>query len=547
MAFAGGGLLMVVCRTGMAADDSALLNALLREGVLSQGQVDRVRADLDNQGATTDQGLLGKIKTPGAWVEEIDVYGDLRLRDYFVQQQQQLPAPPSSLLHQYDSHIQQNRFRFRLRLNADFKLAGGFFGGVQLSTSDNRDAATQNATYTGGYDYYNVYISRAFMGWQPADGLTLIAGRQDNPFYTTSDFFWGVDYGLNGIVERLDLHKFVNLTFGGSGSGDEAVAGGAAKQAVAAERPPANELQLSLIAGQFIFFHNNQNLNFNQGKDDAYQFETQLLTRLKLWGGKLTITEAPGIWIANSATLGTTKLLSSTQTLGLAQNGIFNTATFRKGQPDPTALVNFGSIPASPGTGTGTLGSLNNLGAFPISQRDELFILSPGDITYKLGQVPLMLYWDLSYNVWGDARFNDVYGPLFSKVTFVKSSVGVTPVFSNRAQPSLQDNLAWLVGLKVGKNDRVGDFSLSFDYRRIGIDSMDPNINTDDFGESNLNTEGFRFSAAVNLTDFMVLGFTGWFSWNMENLYGGYATGPFFPIANANSNQVFAVDLGLKF
>ena len=316
MAFAGGGLLMVACRTGMAADDSALLNALLREGVLSQGQVDRVRADLDNQGATTDQGLLGKIKTPGAWVEEIDVYGDLRLRDYFVQQQQQLPAPPSSLLHQYDSHIQQNRFRFRLRLNADFKLAGGFFGGVQLSTSDNRDAATQNATYTGGYDNYNVYISRAFMGWQPADGLTLIAGRQDNPFYTTSDFFWGVDYGLNGIVERLDLHKFVNLTFGGSGPEGEAVAGGAAKQPVAAAPRPANELQLSLIAGQFIFFHNNQNLNFNQGKDDAYQFETQLLTRLKLWGGKLTITEAPGIWIANSATLGTTKLLQFDADIG---------------------------------------------------------------------------------------------------------------------------------------------------------------------------------------------------------------------------------------
>jgi len=129
----------------------------------------------------------------------------------------------------------------------------------------------------------------------------------------------------------------------------------------------------------------------------------------------LTITEAPGIWIANSATLGTTKLLSSTQTLGLAQNGIFNTATFRKGQPDPTALVNFGSIPASPGTGTGTLGSLNNLGAFPISQRDELFILSPGDITYKLGQVPLMLYWDLSYNVWGMPDSTMFMGPSFPR------------------------------------------------------------------------------------------------------------------------------------
>jgi hypothetical protein len=91
------------------------------------------------------------------------------------------------------------------------------------------------------------------------------------------------------------------------------------------------------------------------------------------------------------------------------------------------------------------------------------------------------------------------------------------------------------------------DSALSVDYRRIGIDSMDPNINTDDFGLSNLNAQGFRFTAAVNLTDFMVFGFTGWFSWNVDNLYGGYATGPFFPIANANSNQVFAVDLALKF
>ena len=417
---------------------------------------------------------------------------------------------------------------------------------MQLSTSDNRDAATQNATYTGGYDNYNVYISRAFMGWQPIDGLTFIVGRQDNPFYTTSDFFWGVDYGLNGIVERLDLHKFVSLTFGGSGKGGEAVAG--ARKEPAAASGPASELQLSLIAGQFIFFHNNQDLNFDQGKDDAYQFEMQLLTRLKLLGGELTITEAPGIWVANSATLGATKLLNSTETLGLAQNGIFNTATFTKGQPDPTALVNFGSIQASPGTGTGTLGSLNNLGAFPISQRDELFILSPGDITYKLGQLPIMLYWDMSYNVLGDDRFNSVYGPLYSKVTYETTSAGVTPVYSKRAHPSLRDNLAWLVGLKIGKNDRAGDFSVSADYRRIGIDSMDPNINTDDFGMSNLNTQGFRVTAAINLTDFLVLGYTGWFSWNLDSdLYGGYATGPFFPIAGANSNQVFAVDLGLKF
>jgi Putative porin len=120
----------------------------------------------------------------------------------------------------------------------EYLLAGVFFGGLQLSTSDNRDAATQNATFTGGSDNYNVYISRAFMGWRPTSGLTFIAGRQDNPFYTTSDFFWGADFGLNGMVERLDLHKFINLTFGGSGSGGEPDAGGAKQPMAALPAPP---------------------------------------------------------------------------------------------------------------------------------------------------------------------------------------------------------------------------------------------------------------------------------------------------------------------
>ena len=50
---------------------------------------------------------------------------------------------------------------------ADFKLEGNFFGGVMLSTSDNRASDTKNATYTGGYDNYAIYISPCFHGLEP--------------------------------------------------------------------------------------------------------------------------------------------------------------------------------------------------------------------------------------------------------------------------------------------------------------------------------------------------------------------------------------------
>jgi hypothetical protein len=51
------------------------------------------------------------------------------------------------------------------------------------------------------------------------------------------------------------------------------------------------------------------------------------------------------------------------------------------------------------------------------------------------------------------------------------------------------------------------------------------------------------------VTDFAVLQVTGWFANNLDrNLYGGYATSPSaFPLGNANSSTVLAIDFGVKF
>ena len=103
--------------------------------------------------------------------------------------------------------------------------------------------------------------------------------------------------------------------------------------------------------------------------------------------------------------------------------------------------------------------------------------------------------------------------------------------------------------MKFGQNKKAGDISFLVDYRQLGLASVDPNINTDDFNESFLNAVGWRCSIAYSITDFAVLQFTGWFANNLDrNLYGGFATTPSaFPIANANASTVFAVDLGFKF
>jgi len=511
-AFALGGLLALAA-TGVRADDSALLDVLVKKGILTKQEAEKLEAEVSKEPAPTQGGLESRIKI-GDWVQEIDLYGDMRFREYYQNYQQQLPPVGTA----FDKNIQRQRLRFRLRLDADFKLADNFFGGVQLSTGDNRDGDTTNATYTSGFDNYNIYISRAFMGWAPIDGLTFVIGKQNNPFYAT-ELNWAPDVGPTGLVERIDFHSL----FGWGSPGEPAGYSKEGKAPPPAPAPSVNPVELSLIAGQFIFYNNNADSSVSFDKTDAFMFETQLLGRFRLFGGAVSIVEAPDVQIWNEAGLGPT-------------------GTLPGGKPNPATSAN-----ATAAANTGALGTINNASPFPISTRDEFYLQAPGDINFKVAGIPVSVYWDLSYNVWGPERFNQVYGPLFDTVTYKPGST--TPIFSGLVHPSFKDYFAWLAGIRFGQNRKAGDLSLLVDYRQIGLAADDPNINSNDFNLSFLNSAGWRVSLAYSITDFAVFGFTGWFSNNLSrNLYGGFATNPSaFPIANANSSQVFAVDLAFRF
>lgn len=508
--------LFAFAATGVRADDTALLDVLVKKGILTKQEAEKLEAEVSKEPVSTGQSDLGSRLKIGDWVQELDLYGDMRFREYYQTYEQQDPRAPVT---NFDQNINRQRIRFRLRLDATFKLANNIFGGFELSTSDNRNGDTTNATYNGGFDNYNIYISRAFMGWAPIDGLTFVIGKQNNPFYTT-ELNWAPDMGPTGIVERIDFHAL----FGWGSMGEPAGYSKEGKTPPPAPAPAFNPFELSLIAGQFVFYNNNSDSSVSFDKTDAFMFDTQLLGKLKLLHGDLTITFGPQVQIWNEAGLGPT-------------------GTLPGGKPNPAT-----SVTATAPANTGALGTLNNASPFPITTRDEFYLQAPGDITYKIGgKIPVTVYWDTSYNVWGPQRFTDVYGPLFSTVTYAKGSS--TPIFSHPVRPTFQDYFAWLVGIKIGQNKHAGDISLLVDYRQLGIASADPNINTDDFNLSFFNTVGWRASVAYNLTDFAVLQFTGWFANNLDrNLYGGFATSPsLFPIANANSSTVFAVDLAFKF
>jgi hypothetical protein len=498
--------------------DQALLDALVRKGVLTEKEAEEISAETAKEAVTTS---AAKIQI-GDWVQELKLSGDLRLRNQADQRTPMILTNP--LLGPQDRHVNRDRWRFRLRLSADFKLAGNFFGGVMLSTDDNRASDTKNATYTGGYDNYGVYVSRAFMGWAPTPGLTFIAGKQANPYYTT-DLIYDPDLDPQGLVERIDFHKFFNMTFGEPGAD-----GKEGKAPPPAPPSPGNSLELSLIAGQFVFQNNNGNSGSTQLKWDSYQFQEQLLAKLKL-GDKLTITVAPGFLSFNDSSSGGTPGPHGTIVPPVSTQGLtFDQSTGGAGD------------------------TLANSQGFPVTQRDLNIVLAPGDITYKICGKPLSLYWDFAYNFTGDDRFNRDYGPLFSHYFYVGRSA--TPSFSNRVQPSFSDNAAWLVGLKFGENKKAGDFSVSADYRQIGISSIDPNLNSSNFALSNLNVEGWEFNVAYNFTDFLTGILTFYYSDALtKNLYGGYATGNVpgvastqqYPIARDRHDMILQANLLMKF
>jgi hypothetical protein len=556
--------LVALTTSAAFADDQALIDALIRKGILTQKDAEKIESEVSKNPAM--------VTTPSSplklapWIKELKLSGDLRLRYQWDEEQAQEPSaapsnptptpvpslknptPTLSASPNGRNHVaQRSRWRFRLRLNAEMKFDGGFFAGVSLSTNNFSD--TQNQTYTGGFQNYGIYISKAFLGWNGYPGLAIIAGKQDNPFYAT-DLFWDPNIYPQGLVERIDFDQL----FGWNSAGEPVSYSKEGKTPPPPVKKSHGAFELALIAGQFIFYDNNE-YNFSSNlKNDSYLFEEQLLARYRTdW---FSITVAPSLFIANAAGYG-----HDTVANGPAGNfSSVNTGGFTA--PAKTDFLQF-----LDGTG---------------EERDLFVVQAPGDITIKVANIPVKFYWDFAYNFDGGQRFsllgtagqrmttttlfngtslatgsslvitqrdgtNPVLSPqagLYSQVVLNKD--GSVNHFIDPAQPSNKDKIAWLVGLKIGDNKKAGDLSAYGDFRQVGIAAVDPNLSFDDAMNARLNFQGFGFGINYNITDFFILGVSARIDWNLTNLYGGQATRG-SGIADDNAWNYIRVDALLKF
>ena len=543
--------------TGACAQDSgALIDALVRKKVLTSQEAENVRADLIQENAASNAGKLQLSNS----ITSLKLYGDVRLRYQYDNKDPQIetaaalsdleqktvngkkvyvagntkvvdPATGKVINGQLKQGTtgkgspqdgsQRNRERIRLRLGADFELAGGFFGGVQLQTTQNSDSANQtfgdSATGASGFGNYNIYISRAFVGWNANDWLTLVGGKQANPFYTT-DLVWDGDINPDGFVQKIDLLKaFNSLTCSPGDVRSESRYG------------------LSLVAGQFVFADNAEDSVGTDYKTDAWLFNTQLIGSVKVTPD-VKVTLAPGFMTytsGNTTALNNETAFMTTNSAGTAVLTQYQYSANSKLQPLHTQAAT----------------------------RDLSIVTLPGDVSFKLCGLKTKFLWDFAYNTQGTARVEQIYGLQDIQIP-VKNAKGVVTGYKNThgavngstlvsdtrvAGHSSRDDIAWLAGVQVGENKKKGDWSVMANFRQTGLGAVDPNLNDSDFALGQLNMQGVKTGAAYNFTDFCVGAITYYNAWNLRNdLVGGQATAG-QKIASMNAVQIVQVDLNVKF
>jgi len=562
-----------------AQDASALVNILVQKGILSDQEGAEVRADMQNE---FSQSSAGKISLSNS-VTQLNIYGDFRLR---YQYNNDTPVIPNSTAF---PAIEQDRLRYRLRLNMDVYLGPQWFAGIQLQTGQTSDSGNQ--TYSTAYNNDSIYISRAFLGWQN-DWMKIIAGKQPNPLYTT-DLLWDPDVNPAGLTENISLTRLP--LFGGAAGPN-----GSGKESAGAPTR-TNPWEVSFVGGQFILGDDSKFAGTGDPANQPWMFDEQFVLTYH-FNSSTSATIAPGFLAENAAhitgalntlpftdegatisgttaittttaaaevvtvtysaagvptkTITPTTVTTTTQTQVTPNNltegavtvsgprPITLTSTATRLQPVITLVGSASGLPTNKelaGTSftttttgeTQTVKTKNNLvlPEVPAETADLHIITAPGDVSFTLAGLKTKLYWDFGYNTAGEDRYNYVYQ---------MKEFGSQPY-------KLRDSFAWLAGIQFGEIKKRGDWQLFANYRETGIASIDPNINDNEAAGGALNMRGFKFALAYALTDFVVLQGTGYVFWSLDpTLSGGRATSV-GGIAPYKAYNEATVELNIKF
>lgn len=181
-----------------AQDSGALVEALVKKGVLTDQEGEEIRADLTKEYATTSAGKLNVSNH----ITQLKLYGDARWRYEYVGQEGES---------NFNTGSHNWRARYRIRLGADYTFTDKFKAGFELESATDNDSANQSIG--SGFGKFAINTGLLYLTYQPWDFVTVTGGKFKNPFYTT-DLLWDADINPEGAAQLFSWDITDQFTFG---------------------------------------------------------------------------------------------------------------------------------------------------------------------------------------------------------------------------------------------------------------------------------------------------------------------------------------------
>jgi len=193
------------------------------EGVRAQIR-DELRTDIMKQARA--EGWASPAQAAPEWTQRFRLFGDLRVRsqsnlfskfnsDQIPNFQAIVAAGPLDLINSQipflDTTVNRyNNMRLRMRLGVDAKVADGIKVGVELASGNDASPVTTNANFAGGSFKRGIYLQQAYIEARPTANWKILAGRFENPFWTT-EAIYDNDLMFDGVATEA---KFSQRMFG---------------------------------------------------------------------------------------------------------------------------------------------------------------------------------------------------------------------------------------------------------------------------------------------------------------------------------------------
>ena len=464
-------LLLAGGSLGLGQDShDALLELMIQKGMITQEEAKKVQAEaeanLTNEIKHAMSGM-GSMWDINKAVKKLELYGDIRVRYEYREATTPL-----------DDRLEQERFRYALRVGLRGDLFDDVYFGLRLETATNPRSpwGTFGGASPGPFGKSNagIGVGQAYLGWRPGGWLDLTLGRMPNPLYTTP-MVWDPDLNPEGFAERF------KYTVG--------------------------KADLFLTFGQFIYQDNNPSFVSSSLMPYLYppgssRTETSTDTTFLLaWQGGFKYRFTDSISVKAAATL--------YNYIGLVTNQI--TATYSGGVGD--TFIGEGAYGGSTNSTTPINGltSENGVSYNQVGVNNLTVVEVPAEVNFKIGKLNTRVFGDYAFNLDGAQRAQAAYSALAAQ-NKMQLTPGEPPLLTYG--PQLNDVVAYQVGFGIGNGDGLGlvygsvskknTWELRGYWQHIGQYALDPNLLDSDVFEGRGNLQGFVVALAYSFTDNLI-------------------------------------------